>query len=288
MRADWVVGQPRGRGSTRSAVIFGAVLLLPARVQAQNHELQRVQARTLSLEVGATLFLAGGAQLLPTSKFCRWCEPPGIDESLALPADPSNRRHVALASHALSLVFLPVLAVSAVAVPPLVRNERTSHGFENFAIISEAALFDVFVTTVVKRVAARQRPAFHYRRLTSCEYADFPGQENVSFFSGDTSVAFALASSASTLSFQRGYRSAPYVTAASALLASATAVLRVRADVHWATDVMTGALVGTAIGIAAPLLLHPRVVTSDNSVMSGLSAPDLGSEPQLLQLGGRF
>lgn len=38
--------------------------------------------------------------------------------------------------------------------------------------------------------------------------------------------------------------------------ASATGVLRVVADKHWASDVLVGSAVGTATGLLFPLLLH--------------------------------
>jgi len=35
-------------------------------------------------------------------------------------------------------------------------------------------------------------------------------------------------------------------------------VLRIAADMHWASDVLTGAAVGTAVGAGLPVLLHAR------------------------------
>ena len=57
----------------------------------------------------------------------------------------------------------------------------------------------------------RARPAVHHGVVSDTEYDETPSQWNQSFFSGDTSFAFALASSAATLSFLRDYRSAPWV-----------------------------------------------------------------------------
>ena len=38
----------------------------------------------------------------------------------------------------------------------------------------------------------------------------------------------------------------------------ATGALRMAADMHWFTDVTAGALIGTGLGVAVPLILHPR------------------------------
>lgn len=267
---------------------MAAMLVLSAPAKAQPRELQRVEPLTLSLEVGAALALTAGALVLPTPQRCRWCTPPGLDESLAQPASEPHRRGVALLSHSFSMALVPALALSTVVLPPLATREPDVHSLENLAILGEAALLDEFVTTLVKKAVARQRPAFYYGRQGSGEYADSPKQENVSFFSGDTSVVFALSAAMSTLSFMRGYRSAPYVTAVSGLLASATAFLRVRADVHWASDVATGALVGTGVGIAVPLLLHPRAPDAPVASASAFSTTALGVESRGIQLVGQF
>ena len=87
---------------------------------------------------------------------------------------------------------------------------------------------------------------------------NYPNERNKSFFSLDTAWAFAIASSATTLSYLHGYSSTKYVAIGSGFLAATAGTLRIVGDAHWATDVLTGAAVGTAIGIAVPVLLHPR------------------------------
>jgi membrane-associated phospholipid phosphatase len=90
------------------------------------------------------------------------------------------------------------------------------------------------------------------------EAVNDPAERFLSFFSGDTAVAFALGACATTIAFLRGYRSARAIAVVAAMGAVIAGVLRIRADMHWATDVMTGALVGTLVGAGLPLVLHPR------------------------------
>lgn len=243
--------------------LAAALLTEPRPASAQTHELERVEPLTLSIELGSALVLFGGALLVPPPDACRWCNPPGFDEALASPAPESRRRVVAQLSHVVSGAVVPALALSALIVPPFVSSaEPDIHAFENVMIMGESVMLDMAITHGIKKWVARRRPAFYYGRAGSTEFSDKPGEENVSFFSGDTSLPFAATASAATIGFMRGYPSAPYVAVAGGVLSAAVAVMRVRADVHWPSDVITGALVGTAVGVAVPLLLHPRAQAS--------------------------
>ena len=78
-----------------------------------------------------------------------------------------------------------------------------------------------------------------------------------SFFSGHSSFAFASAALVCVHHFQHDLLGAPYDAiscAAGYAVAATTSTLRVAGDVHYATDVLTGALLGTAIGWGVPLL----------------------------------
>lgn len=227
-------------------------------VRANGHELERTGTAALGVGLGATLALNVGAFLLPNPAACRWCTPTAFDEALHTPVAPENRRAVAAASHAISFVVLPVGGLAALVVPPFTGDGPKRHAGENAAIFGEALLANTAITLATKKAVARRRPAFYYGRSQYTEFASSENEQYLSFFSGDTSIAFVSASAASTLSFMRGYRSAPYVTASSAVLATAVGLMRVGADVHWPSDVLTGAVVGTSVGIALPLLLHPR------------------------------
>jgi membrane-associated phospholipid phosphatase len=78
----------------------------------------------------------------------------------------------------------------------------------------------------------------------------------VSFPSGHTSRAFALATSAGYIAHVRGYKVEPYVWASGATLAVTTAYLRIGADKHYLTDVLAGAAIGVSAGLTVPLLMR--------------------------------
>ena len=62
-------------------------------------------------------------------------------------------------------------------------------------------------------------------------------------------------------------------------MATATAVLRLAADKHWATDVLTGLVLGAAVGVGVPLLLHGK---------EGGPRVQLAPMPGGLAVAGRF
>jgi membrane-associated phospholipid phosphatase len=53
-------------------------------------------------------------------------------------------------------------------------------------------------------------------------------------------------------------------------MATGVGYLRIAADKHYFSDVMTGAIVGSAIGIGVPLLFHsPRAEAATSTIQPG-------------------
>jgi membrane-associated phospholipid phosphatase len=269
--------------------LFSITATVAAPSRAGDAELSRVSPVTLGLELVGATALYGSSLLLPAPTSCRWCDPPFFDEALAGELPAANRRTASSLSDALSSAVIPAAGVSMLLIPPLTSTAPTRHALENISIGLEAGLLSMTLTQLTKKIVARKRPAFYYERGADSEYGASPKEGNVSFFSGHTSTAFAIVGAVATISFQRGYRSAPYVAAVGCGLALSSALLRIAADVHWPSDVLTGALVGTGVGVLVPLLLHPRA----SEGASGSSAtftlrPLFGSESALLLLAGEF
>lgn len=68
-------------------------------------------------------------------------------------------------------------------------------------------------------------------------------------------------------------------------VATGTAILRVAADRHWATDVIAGALLGGALGYAIPAL-HIAFASKKESV--AVITPAISSSYLGLSIAGRF
>ncbi|HEY8075354.1 MAG TPA: phosphatase PAP2 family protein [Labilithrix sp.] len=210
---------------------------------------------------GAALWIAGELAAGSIVKSCRWCDRAsngadtlnGFDRGIRNSLRWSSTGTADLLSSIGAIALAPLAAFGGDALLAS-RDERTPNFWVDALIIAEATVLAVDVSELVKLATARQRPYAHFAAdSTSAAGA------NLSFFSGHTTLAFALASSAGTVATMRGYRHAWIVWAAGMAIATATGYLRIAGDQHYATDVVTGAAVGGAIGVGVPLLFHrPR------------------------------
>jgi membrane-associated phospholipid phosphatase len=68
----------------------------------------------------------------------------------------------------------------------------------------------------------------------------------------------SLAVSAGTVAHMRGSKWAPAIYGGGVALSLTTGYLRIAADKHWSTDILTGWVVGAAVGYAVPRLFHRK------------------------------
>ena len=110
-----------------------------------------------------------------------------------------------------------------------------------------------------------------------------PDEEFISFFSGDTTWAWTLAASGTTLAYLHGYRHARWVAIGTGTLAFVGSFLRMSADMHWFTDVLAGTAVGIGVGAGLPLALHRRSGPDKVTLATRLTG-----DGAVVSLGGRF
>lgn len=94
-----------------------------------------------------------------------------------------------------------------------------------------------------------------------------------SFFSGHTSLAFGSAVFASTL-FDHYYPESslrPWVWGSSLAIASGMGYLRYASGKHFPTDIIVGALVGSAIGYVIPKLHKQKPRIASNGLVLSFS-----------------
>ncbi|HOU89932.1 MAG TPA: phosphatase PAP2 family protein [Polyangiaceae bacterium] len=267
------------------AVASGLARGAEAHAQAADgarYELRRTAPATLAVEAGGAVGLLVPSLLLPVPESCRWCSENRFDRAARRALRAERPMAVGRASHLVSFGLIPAGTLGTLLIPPLAEGNGRQAA-EDAVLLADTALIVTALTNSAKRLAARERPAFHSGQVAEMEYGDSPRQANQSFFSGDTSLAFGVAAAGTTLAALRGDATAPYLGVAGAALASGVGVARLAGDAHYATDVLAGALVGTALGVAWPLLVHPRApaLTADAATAQPLGAP-------LFRVGGVF
>ncbi len=249
----------------------------PAAEARDGHPLQRTDPLFLGVEAGMSAALFGATYLIPAPDACRWCGTNPFDRGLRSAFLASSPRIAGLASDVMAFGITTATGLTGVMVPAFL-GHRKWDALENVIIAMDATLVTLAINRGVKVSVARRRPAF--------VYGDGDGmpasEENVSFFSGHTALAFSVAASTTTVAFLRGYKIAPYLAAGTGGMALTAGILRISADAHWGSDVLVGMCVGTAIGVLAPLLLHARkgAVAQDSVSV----APMIGSDASCIML----
>jgi membrane-associated phospholipid phosphatase len=247
---------------------------------SENQELNRTSNLALGIESVATISLFIPSLFLKPPQECKWCKPPDFDSTVRNWLKSDNPVAADQIGNILAYGVMPASALS-MAMIPSIYHKSSRHAFENALIIFNCTLLTIDLTSYTKIIVDRERPATYYNNTSVTWLQTHPNEKFVSFFSGHTAVTFALASSLTTVGALRGYSWTPYIGIIGGTFATATGVLRVAADLHYLTDVITGALVGTGVGIGLPLLIHSRVESKSTSMYTSGS-------PSQIQIAGIF
>jgi membrane-associated phospholipid phosphatase len=175
---------------------------------------------------------------------CRWCGANGLDTSVRDALLWSDPGRAAALSNVTAYVLAPIAALGL----PLF--DDAPHLADDAIPVLEAVVAGQLVTQVVKLSVGRQRPYAHFATGAFASSSE----DNLSFSSGHTSIAFAFAVGAGTVAHARHARLEPVIWASGLAIAATTAYLRIAADKHWLTDTLGGAAIGSAAGYIVPRL----------------------------------
>ena len=208
--------------------------------------LRHRKAHVVALGAGGVVFVLAGTvvqdALAPDA--CRWCGANGLDSSVRDALVWSDPRRAAALSNVTGYVLAPIAALGL----PLF--DDAAHIADDAIPVLEGLVAAELVTQAVKLSFGRQRPYAHF---ATGEYASSV-EDNLSFTSGHTSIAFAFAVGAGTVAHARHARLEPVIWATGLAIAATTAYLRIAADKHWLTDTLGGAAIGSAAGYFVPRL----------------------------------
>ena len=164
-----------------------------------------------------------------------------------------------------------LLSVSVMG-PFLIDSLATAWWYRGSAdVAQQMALIDgetLSITAAIQGLSAtltgRQRPY-----VQTCG-KELPGNtvecqadsKDRSFFSGHTSITFTSAALVCShhlnLDLFEDNPADEFSCFSAEVAAASTGVLRIMSDNHWTSDVLTGAVIGNAVGFGAPYLLHYR------------------------------
>jgi membrane-associated phospholipid phosphatase len=238
-------------------------------VKSLRYDLARDLSITASSAVLALSLELASPTLAPSR--CRWCDRNadgtntlnGFDASIRDALRWSNPSSARTASNVFAFVLAPLAGVGVGAA--VMTGEGHARNFPvDLLVVAQATMLSVNVGQGVKLAAARERPDVHARSPEERERRAST-EDNLSFYSGHTSVSFAIAAASGTVASMRGYRLAPLVWATGETLAAVTGYFRIAADRHYASDVLVGAAMGTLIGVTVPYFLH-RPMSETSSV----------------------
>jgi hypothetical protein len=181
---------------------------------------------------------------------CRWCEPGQLDAGARDAVRWDDTETADQLSDATGFYLAPIVSLGLLAAER--RHDHDVRRFVDDALpVVETVVISALFHHATKFIAGRARPFAHFGD---------PGREpdvddNMSFYSGHTQLAFAVVTSAGTVARLRGYDVEPWIWGIGLPLAAATGYLRMAADKHYLVDVTTGALLGSAAGLLLPRLL---------------------------------
>ena len=194
---------------------------------------------------------------------CRWCGT-NADGSAAVNAidrgvrDGLRAQNSAPADLASSVLGFGVLPVAMIGLDVLAAGTDRVLRYSpvDILIVAESTVLAVDLNQLVKFSVGRERPFVAALPESDKGLTAAPADNNLSFYSGHTTMAFSLATAAGTVASLRRYRLAPLIWALGMTSATATGLLRIVADRHYFSDVLLGAVLGAGIGFSVPFLMH--------------------------------
>ncbi len=190
---------------------------------------------------------------------CRFCGGNAVDDAVRDALVWGNRDAAKRASDVLAFALIPAAALGSDLLAARGAGDLGA-GLVDALVIGQAVAIAANLNQLVKFAVGRRRPFVRYE--------DDPGHvpapdDNLSFYSGHTSLALSFVAATATVASLRGYRTAPWIWGVGVPLAAAAGYFRIAGDMHYLTDVLAGAAAGATVGVLVPRLLHGRERAAD-------------------------
>jgi len=183
------------------------------------------------------------------SSTCRWCKTDGFDVDVRNALVWHDTIRATSLSNFSGYLLAPGFALAFTVAGSVTRDGSIPGVIDDVLPVVDSVLAAEVLVQTTKFAVARQRPGVHF---------DPPGppqlEDNVSFFSAHSASTFAFATGAAMVARHHHSWAEPYLWTIGYALAATTAYLRIAADKHYFTDVITGTAVGIGTGLAIPVL----------------------------------
>ncbi len=148
--------------------------------------------------------------------------------------------------------FLNFMIISPVA---LLTSDEVRKDFGTFSLMYLENLFLSFAAVHTTKIIIKRNRPYMYNKNVPLKYKS-DSSSRLSFFSGHTTHAFSSAVFLSTVysEYYPDSKWKAYIWGISLLSASVTGYLRYASGDHFPTDIIVGAVVGSAIGYLVPLI----------------------------------
>ena len=181
---------------------------------------------------------------------CIWCQSNPMDAPITDALAWSDPPKASTTADVTAFGILPAFAVAS-----LLLSSGLDHCIDNAGVdlmlVGETIAISSLINQVVKFSVGRKRPFVERGHLS---YYSHRNDDNLSFYSGHTSLAFAIVVAAGTIAHIRHYDVEPYIWGIGLPLAAFVGYTRIAGEKHYFSDVLVGALIGSAIGFLVPWL----------------------------------
>ena len=192
---------------------------------------------------------------------CIWCQTNAMDETITDGLSWSTPPYAARTADVTAFGVVPVLSFGALALSSGLEGRFGNFGADAL-LVAESLTVSSLVNQFVKFGVGRARP---FTIRGDAEMYSDRADDNLSFYSGHTNLAFVLVVSAGTIAHLRNYDAEPYIWGIGIPIAAFVAYARIAAQKHYFSDVLIGAAIGSTIGFLIPWL-HRNTSNSGSKI----------------------